>query len=520
MAELETRIQKDIMAAMKAKDTVRLNAVRSIKTAVLVAKTAEGAKEIEDADIVKIIGKLAKQRKEAAEQYTAAGRQELADNELAEAAILDEYLPKMLTEEETEARLREIIAQVGAKAPSDMGKVMGVATKQLAGLAEGRTISMLVKKILSSLAVMLLLVMTGFGAGAQTKYFKTPSPEGWVRTSSTQRQSEYPKVNAKGEYWFRFKAPETAKDVKVNFCSQDFPAQLDREGYWNVITKSPKVGFNLYYIVIDGVRYADPGAELVYCNGWTAYMEVPSPEDSYYQMKNVPHGEVREHWFWSDVAHEWRRAYVYTPAEYETNPDKRYPVLYLQHGAGEMEFEWTHSGFAAIIADNMIAEGTVEPMIIVMNNDFVYRPGDRRGRLAMADTWSENFNDMFINESIPDIDKSYRTIADPGHRAMAGLSLGGMLTNNVGLGNSSMFAYYGIFSGGVASDPGKIDKSTVKLVFETCGELEYPERIAENARLLNGMGIKAATYVSPDTAHEWQTWRRSLHEFLPLIFKD
>lgn len=147
---LETQIQKDIMEAMKAKDTVRLNAVRSIKSGILLAKTAEGGShELTDADIIKIIQKLAKQRKEAAEQYAAAGRQELADNELAESAVLETYLPKQLSEEEVEAKLKEIIAEVGASNPSDMGKVMGVATKRLAGLAEGRVISTIVKRLLA-----------------------------------------------------------------------------------------------------------------------------------------------------------------------------------------------------------------------------------------------------------------------------------------------------------------------------------------------------------------------------------
>lgn len=146
---LEQQIQKDIMAAMKAKDQVRLNAVRSIKSAILLAKTAEGASgELSDGDIVKLIQKLAKQRKEAAEQYVAAGRQELADNENAEAAVLSEYLPRQLSPEEVEAKLREIIAEVGASAPSDMGKVMGVATKRLAGLADGKTISGIVRQLL------------------------------------------------------------------------------------------------------------------------------------------------------------------------------------------------------------------------------------------------------------------------------------------------------------------------------------------------------------------------------------
>lgn len=150
MSQLENKIQKDIMEAMKAKDATRLSAVRSIKSAILLAKTAEGgSKELEDTDIIKIIQKLSKQRRESAEQYVAAGRQELADNELAEEKVLAEYLPKMLSEEEVEAKLREIIAQLGASAPSDMGKVMGVATKALAGLAEGKTISAIVRRLLA-----------------------------------------------------------------------------------------------------------------------------------------------------------------------------------------------------------------------------------------------------------------------------------------------------------------------------------------------------------------------------------
>lgn len=147
---LEQKIQQDIMAAMKAHDNVRTNAVRAIKSAILLAKTAEGGKkELEDADIIKLIQKLLKQRKEAAEQYVAAGRQELADNELAEAKVLEEYVPKQLTPEEIEARVREIIAQTGAASPADMGKVMGVASRQLAGLADGRTLSTIVRQLLA-----------------------------------------------------------------------------------------------------------------------------------------------------------------------------------------------------------------------------------------------------------------------------------------------------------------------------------------------------------------------------------
>ena len=147
---MEKQIQADMVAAMKAKETVRLASLRAIKAAIMLAKTAEGATgEVDDAAIVKIIQKLVKQRKESAQQYVDAGRPELAENELAEAACMEVYLPQQLSEAEVEAKLTEIIAEVGATQPSDMGKVMGVATKRLAGLAEGRVISMLVKKLLA-----------------------------------------------------------------------------------------------------------------------------------------------------------------------------------------------------------------------------------------------------------------------------------------------------------------------------------------------------------------------------------
>ena len=147
---LEQQIQEDIKAAMKAKDTVAMNATRAIKGEILLFKTSEGgSKEVTDADIQKMIQKLVKQRKEAAEQFVAAGRQELADNELSEASVMEKYLPKQLSEAEVEAKVREIIAAVGATSIKDMGKVMGAANKALAGQSDGRTISTIVKKRLA-----------------------------------------------------------------------------------------------------------------------------------------------------------------------------------------------------------------------------------------------------------------------------------------------------------------------------------------------------------------------------------
>ena len=148
--ELEKRIQADMVSAMKAKEAVKLSSLRAIKAAIMLAKTAEGASgELTDQDIVKIIQKLVKQRKESAQQYNDAGRPELAENEVAEMQAMEVYLPKQLSETEVEAELVKIIAEVGATQPSEMGKVMGVATKRLAGLADGRVISTIVKKLLS-----------------------------------------------------------------------------------------------------------------------------------------------------------------------------------------------------------------------------------------------------------------------------------------------------------------------------------------------------------------------------------
>lgn len=147
---LEQQIQEDIKAAMKARDNVAMNAVRAVKGEILLFKTAEGgSKEVTDADVLKMIRKLVKQRRESAEQYAAAGRKELADNELAEASVMEKYLPKQLSEAEVEAKVREVISEVGATSIKDMGKVMGAVNSRLAGLADGRTISNIVRKLLA-----------------------------------------------------------------------------------------------------------------------------------------------------------------------------------------------------------------------------------------------------------------------------------------------------------------------------------------------------------------------------------
>lgn len=350
----------------------------------------------------------------------------------------------------------------------------------------------------------------------------------WQTADNVHRLAQFPKVHPDGRYWFQFKAPRTADSVHLRLGGERYAMEQDADGLWNVVVPEANFGFQIYSFEVDGARFIDPGSTPYYVNGYVSVLEVPSPGEDFYDVRDVPHGDTREHWFYSEVEQRFRRSFVYTPPGYEEELDRRYPVLYLQHGAGEMEDEWTHGGRANFIMDNLLAEGRAEPMIIVMNNDFVYRPGDVPGRMALAPDWAGNFGDMLINEVIPDIDATYRTIADRDHRAMAGLSLGGMLTNRVGMEKLDHFAWIGIFSGGVVGDPATAHggvmadaeafNERVHLIFQSSGSEEGPARVLDNQEQLEAAGINAVAYISPGTAHDWMTWRRSLYQFAPLLF--
>jgi len=383
------------------------------------------------------------------------------------------------------------------------------------------------KLLLLALAIILT---TGVCLSQSNVIFTLKDDGEWQKGINTHRLSQFPKLHPDGRVWFQLRAPQTAQSVKLRIGNAVYDMQKDTAGLWNIVIPGTNPGYQIYMFEVDGARLIDPGCVPYYSNGFVSVLEYPAPDDKYYLMrKDVPHGDVREHWFFSEVEKKFRRSFVYTPAEYEKNLNKRYPVLYLQHGAGEDETEWTHSGLMNIILDNLIAEGKAVPMIVVMNNDFVYKPGDVPGRMALAPDWAGNFEKMLINEVIPDIDAYYRTIASPQHRAMAGLSLGGMLTNQVGMENTDMFAYYGLFSGGIVGDPVTAhngvmaDVATfnkrVKLIFQSCGSEENPERLVSNVDQLKAHGINAVSYVSPNTAHDWMTWRRSFYQFAALIFK-
>ncbi len=355
----------------------------------------------------------------------------------------------------------------------------------------------------------------------------------WKKADYAHRLSEFPKVHPDGRVWFQYQTPRTAQSVRLHILNADYDMQKDARGRWNVVIPGTEPGFQIYNFNVDGTNMLDPGTTLFFVNGLTSAIEYPAPNDAYYLARQVPHGDVREHWFHSNVAGSWRRMYVYTPPGYEKDADARYPVLYLQHGGGELDSEWTHAGRANFILDNLIAEGKARPMIVVMNTGFVTRPGQappsggergagRRG--APGAGWASAFGDMLINEVIPDIDACYRTIADQQHRGMAGLSMGGMQTRVITLANLDKFSHIGIFSGGLITPQDVSNaprfREKVKVLFMSCGSRERPQAMIANQEALNGVGISSVAYVSPDTAHEWQTWRRSLYQFAPLLFKE
>ena len=223
------------------------------------------------------------------------------------------------------------------------------------------------------IATFIFTVASCLAQPAQTTPFSMKDDGLWQKASTTHRLSQFPKIHKDGSVWFRFKAPQTAQSVKLHFYSKDYEMIKDTSGLWNIILKNPQPGYQVYWMIVDGAVVQDPGSDMFYSNGYTSVLEVPAPESEFYSPGNVPHGEVREHWFYSKVTGSYRRMFVYTPPNYDKNINTKYPVLYLQHGAGELENEWTHSGKMNFILDNLIAEGKALPMIVVMNNGFATR---------------------------------------------------------------------------------------------------------------------------------------------------
>ena len=369
--------------------------------------------------------------------------------------------------------------------------------------------------------------------------------------SSNVLDAQFPQVDSSSRVQIRFKAPDATK-VRVNFWSGE-KADMEKQpdGFWTFTSKSMAPGLHYYTIVVDGAVVSDPGSTAYFGGSkWASAVEVPEAGADYYLPKDVPHGQVRQIWYHSSVTGTWRDAFVYLPPDYDTSK-ARYPVLYLQHGGGEDETGWIRQGKANFILDNLIAGGTTKPMIVVMANGYAtragYVPPDLTGKpfgspefMKVMQERMGAFEDDMTQALIPFVEKTFRTIPDRDHRAMAGLSMGGMQTFQVTFDHLDLFSYIGGFSGagnpfltggkfdvktaynGALADPSAFAKR-VHVLWIGVGTNE-PERMRSGLESLHTSldagGVQHIFYESPGTDHEWQTWRRDLKDFAPRLFQS
>ena len=362
----------------------------------------------------------------------------------------------------------------------------------------------------------------------------------WVPASGNVGQADYPRVASDGRASFRLKAPE-AKTVLLaggaGLVKEPLAMTRGDDGVWSVETPPAAPGFHYYWFMVDGLRVNDPNSYAWF--GWgreTSGIEIPEAGVDFHAAKqDVPRGEVRERRYFSNVTGQWRRAHVYTPPDYDRKPDRRYPVLYLLHGAGENERGWVEQGRAQYILDNLIASGRALPMILVVDTGYASY-GATHGAAAPPDRSSRTaaFEEVMLTELIPMIDATYRTQPDRLKRAMAGLSMGSGQTLRITLKHLDRFAWIGAMSGapraefdaetaydGVFADAAAFNQK-VQLLWFGAGTAEesFHARARSIHESLEMAGIRNVFYSSPGTDHEWQTWRRSLHDFAPRLFRE
>lgn len=383
-----------------------------------------------------------------------------------------------------------------------------------------------------SIILVFLLTFSSLLSTAQTNPSKVI--EDFKPSSLNQEGKQYPQVNSEGRVRSQISAPEALK-VQLDIGAVKYDLVKDEKGVWTGESASQDEGFHYYQLWIDGAAVPDPGSLYFFGAGrWGSGIEIPAKDQDFYALKNVPHGELREIQYFSKTSNKVRHAYIYTPPGYSSNNSKCYPALYLQHGMGENETGWGNQGHANLIMDNLIAENKAVPFVIVMENSSVKfeRPSaPKPGKTMGGFDFASEFKKVLLTDLIPYVEANYHVIADPKHRAMAGLSMGGMQTRLITLANPEVFSQVGMFSGGSISveDLEKVPafKANVKLLFISYGsrELENPRQgfggdPKANTEAVKAAGIHTHFYVSPQTAHEWQSWRRSLNEFAQLLFKN
>jgi enterochelin esterase-like enzyme len=361
--------------------------------------------------------------------------------------------------------------------------------------------------------------------------------------TTNQPGKQYPLVNSEGRVRVSITAP-LAQKVQLDIGGVKYDLTKDDKGIWTGDSSPQDEGFHYYQLNIDGASVPDPGSLCFYgASRWGSGIEVPARDQDFFALNKVSHGKVCQNLYFSKITGSQRRCFVYTPPDYDMNTSARYPVLYLQHGMGEDETGWSVQGKANLILDNLIAEKKTVPMIIVMDNGYASRPSpvppqnsDASGRAGVG---ISAFEEVMINEIIPMIDATYRTIAGREHRAMAGLSMGGNQTCQVTFHNLDKFSYIGAFSGtmnglsnaeldpqtafnGIFKDGDTLNKQ-IRLLWIGMGTKEpnpFPGAIGAFRKMLDKAGIKYIYYESIGTAHEWLTWRRDLFKFAQLLFQQ
>ena len=384
--------------------------------------------------------------------------------------------------------------------------------------------------------VFFVMMLAAATASAQQRNNVVPSFAGAVEdfkpNLTNQIGRQYPMVNSQGAVRAQLRAPQ-ASSVQLDIGGRRYEMVKDENGVWTGTSAPQDVGFHYYQLNVDGASVPDPGTIYFYGAGrWGSGIEIPSADMDFWQVKNVPQGAVEEKYYWSKATESMRHCFVYLPAEYQKNPNKKYPVLYLQHGNAENENGWSAQGHTGQILDNLIAAGKAVPFIVVMDygqsqnihlvGQYAPQQPQQQPQPGMRAAGPDAFQVVLLTDIIPMVEKEYRVIADARHRAMAGLSMGGGQTRRITLANPTMFAYVGMFSGGVMSvediEGAAGFRQTNKVVFMSSGSKENP-RVMEAAESLKKAGINAVGYISEGTAHEWHTWRRSLFEFAQLLFK-
>jgi enterochelin esterase-like enzyme len=350
---------------------------------------------------------------------------------------------------------------------------------------------------------------------------------------SAVRGSQHPLLHADGTVTFRVISRD-ARQVQIVPRGNgnglgDVPLDLRQEpmGVWTV--RAPvRPGFHYYHLRVDGYAGNDPASQTFF--GWaqeSSGLEVPDPSLDFYTLTDIPHGEVRIATYHARTTGGPRRAYVYTPPGYDEQPTRRYPVLYLQHGAGESERAWTEQGKANVILDNLIAAGRAEPMLIVMENGYATPPSQPAA--APRPGQQDPFADLVVNDLVPFIDGKFRTLASRDQRAIAGLSMGGGQAMRIGLTHLDKFASVGSFSGairdfnietsygGALRDAAEVNRR-LRLLWIGCGT---EDRLIQGARQLHeslAQNKIEHIWVEGPGSHEWQVWRKHLYDFAPRLF--